>query len=151
MWQGYFKLNDQPMSKLEIAAYRLDAFSGDGEHRNKRGSMCLKDKGPIPVGRYYIVDRQSGGALGTLTSFFRGRLEWFALYAKDNVIDDWMFCDQVRRGLFRLHPKGSSGSSEGCIVIEKENEFLSLRRFLLAQNHKIPGTDIKTYGMIQVI
>ena len=148
---GYFKLNNQPMSKLEIGAFRLDAFSGDGEHRNKRGSMCLKDKGPIPVGRYYIVGRESGGRLGWLYDIYDGRSGWFALYADDGMIDDWTFCNNVQRGLFRLHPKGRSGSSQGCIVVDKETDFMSLRSFLLMQNHKIPGTDIKTYGMIQVI
>ena len=148
---GYFKLNNQPMSKLEIGAFRLDAFSGDGVHRNKRVSMCLKDIGPIPVGQYYIVDRESGGRLGWLRDIAKGGWKWFALYANDGMIDDWTFCNNVHRGEFRLHPKIGQGISKGCIVVDKEAEFMSLRSFLLSQNHIIPGTDIKTYGMIQVI
>jgi len=106
MWHGYFKLNSEPLSKLEIAAYRLDAFSGDGEHKNKRGSMCLKDKGPIPVGRYYIVDRQSGGRLGPLYDIFGGRSGWFALYADDGMIDDYTFLQKSTKRSFSSASKG---------------------------------------------
>jgi len=155
MWHGIFRLNDQPMSRLDIGSFSVDAFSGDGKHRNKKGSMCMKDEGPIPNGLYYIVDRESGGLFGKLRDIRGGKSDWFALYANDGMLNDTledsMFCHNVERGLFRLHPKGMLGISKGCIVIEKKTDFLSLRHFLLTYRHKIPGTEIYTYGTIQVI
>lgn len=151
MWQGTFRLNDEPMSKLEIASFRLDAFSGDGKHRNKRNSMCLANEGPIPHGLYYIVDRGSGGPIGKINTVLSGAWDWFALYANDGKIDDWTFCNKVERGLFRLHPKGWRGSSKGCIVVDDPVKFRNLRNFLLSQKHIIPSKEIRTYGTIRVI
>ena len=143
------------MSKLEIGPFSIDAFSGDGEHRNKKYSMCIKNKDPVPNGLYHIVDRNFGGLFGKLKTWIKNKSDWFALYADDGIINDTLedslFCHNVERGLFRLHPKGPLGISEGCIVIEKHFEFMMLRHFLLTQRHKIPGTEIYTYGSIQVI
>ncbi|MCL1825892.1 MAG: DUF2778 domain-containing protein [Betaproteobacteria bacterium] len=139
------------MSRLDIGPFRADAFSGDGKHRNKRSSMCLKDEGSIPYGLYYIVDRESGGRLGKLRDLRSGKSDWFALYANDGFLDDVTFCNNVERGQFRLHPKGILGISQGCIVIDKPHEYTNLRNFLLLHKHKIPGKDIITYGTIQVI
>jgi len=151
MWHGIFRLNDQPMSRLDIGPFSVDAFSGIGKHINERSSMCLKDEGPIPYGLYYIVDRESGGRLGGLRNLIGGMSDWFALYANDGILDDSTFCNNVERGQFRLHPKMGRGVSKGCIVIDKKAEFMNLRHFLLAYRHKIPATDIYTYGTIQVI
>ncbi|WP_179404838.1 tlde1 domain-containing protein [Burkholderia guangdongensis] len=79
------------------------------------------------------------------------KFEWFALYAKDRKIDDELFCDQVRRGKFRLHPKGPLGVSEGCITLEHRHDFLMLRSAILsAPKFRIPGTSYDAYGMVIV-
>lgn len=76
-------------------------------------------EGAIPPGTYYIVDRLSGGRLGWIKDFISGKNEWFALFAADSSVDDIAFCNGVRRGEFRLHPKVGTGISKGCITIRK--------------------------------
>lgn len=67
-----FELNDKPMSALEFGARAFPAFSGIGKDKNRRASMCFLDMGPIPIGAYYIFDRQSGGTLGWFYDLFKG-------------------------------------------------------------------------------
>ncbi|BEU66489.1 hypothetical protein MAFF301069_10440 [Ralstonia pseudosolanacearum] len=110
------------------------------------GTLC-----PIPPGTYYIVDRKSGGKLGWLWDMAGNRSEWFGLYADDQRIDDEVFCEEVKRGNFRLHPMVGRGISKGCITIEKQSDFNRIRLMLRnAGTSAIPGTDLKTYGKITV-
>jgi len=146
-----FELNGKPMSTLKCGATSFPAFSGLGEHVNKRTSACLLSQGPIPPGTYYVIDRQSGGLIGPFRDLFTGRDQWFALYAIDESIDDETFCEKVKRGLFRLHPKGPFGRSEGCVVLEKEKDFQYLRTILKGTTkQRIPGTELETYGRLVV-
>lgn len=146
-----FELNDEPLSAFKVASLAFPAFSGQGEHANKRSKACIRSFGPIPTGSYYILDRESGGRLGALRDFFSGRSDWFALYASDGQIDDETLCDEVKRGNFRLHPKGSIGRSEGCIVIDKPSDFLQLRTILKSlKPMDIPGSKLKAYGTLIV-
>jgi hypothetical protein len=76
---------------------------------------------------------------------------WFALYAADGRIDDKTFCDGVERGNFRLHPKGSMGISQGCIVIDNELLFDQLAMKLRGSDQiLVPGVDVKGYGIVTV-
>ena len=118
-----FELNGKPVSSFKMGASSFPAYSGLGKHINKKLSECLENLGPIPRGKYYIFDRQSGGILGPLRDSITGRDEWFALYAIDGNIDDETYCKKVKRGLFRLHPKGPQGISQGCIVINSWARF----------------------------
>ncbi|HEY4294083.1 DUF2778 domain-containing protein [Luteibacter sp.] len=147
MLDGVFKL--KPDTALVIAGFSFPAFSGLGELRNRRTHMCVPNQGPIPVGMYYIVDRPEGRTFGLVHKLFKG--DWFALYAKDKVIDDERYCAGLLRGQFRLHPKGSNGRSEGCITVEHQSDF-DLLYSLLKQTGKesIPGTDFMTYGTVRV-
>lgn len=151
MIECQFQLNSKKISSFLCGAQSFPAFSGKGLHVNKLVAACIPNQGPIPPGVYYIFDRQSGGLLGSLRDLFTGRDEWFALYAIDERIDDEMLCEKVRRGEFRLHPKGTLGRSEGCIVIEKESDFKMLRMILKnAKQIQIPGVDLKAYGRLTV-
>lgn len=47
-----FELNGKPMSELKSDRGAYAAFSGLGNHINKRVSACLKEFGPIPPGTY---------------------------------------------------------------------------------------------------
>ncbi|MGV1829381.1 DUF2778 domain-containing protein [Agrobacterium vitis] len=146
-----FELNGLPMSTLKCGASSVEAFSGLGLNVNRREAACSPYVGPLPPGVYYIVDRQSGGILGSLRDFFRDRSEWFALYAIDQKIDDEMFCDQVKRGHFRLHPKGPLGISEGCITVNNKSDFMQIRSILLKSSTlPVPGTSLKAYGKVTV-
>lgn len=146
-----FELNGEPMSRLKCGASSFAAFSGFGSRTNRREFACRAGIGPIPPGVYYILDRQSGGLLGPLRDMFNDRRHWFALYANDGKVDDHTYCNMVRRGNFRLHPKGPLGISEGCITIETQAEFQRLRPMLRSSAQvAIPGTDLKAYGRIFV-
>lgn len=146
-----FELNGKPLSIFKCGAISFAAFSGLGEHVNRRIAACIIGAGPIPPGTYYIFDRQSGGLLGPFRDLFTGRDDWFALYAHDARIDDETFCEKVKRGEFRLHPKGATGRSEGCIVIDKKTDFMYLRAILTnSQQVEVPGIKLKAYGRLVV-
>ncbi|WP_442947216.1 tlde1 domain-containing protein [Noviherbaspirillum sp.] len=89
--------------------------------------------------------------MGPLYDLFNGRREWFSLLADDGKIDDETFCDKVARTSFRLHPKGPSGESQGCIVIEEAHRFPDLRALLkTARVAQIPGSRYTTYARVMV-
>jgi hypothetical protein len=152
MLQCSFELNNKPMSTFQIGAViSVPAFSGLAPHVNRRNSACLPDLGPIPFGKYFIVDRESGGRLGQLYDFFSNRADWFSLYAADEKVDDETFCNQVKRGHFRLHAKGVQGISKGCIVVNSPPDFNRVRHLLTSSGkHPIPGSALLAYGMVTV-
>ena len=146
-----FELNNKPMSTFWCGATKFPAFSGIGQHINKRTSACFASQGPIPPGHYYIFDRQVGGLRGPFERLFSERRSWFALYAIDSKIDDETYCDKVKRGEFRLHPKGERGISLGCITIDSPTDFQHLRTILTnAKPSAIPGSMLKAYGKVWV-
>lgn len=144
-----FKLNDEELSLLKCGTFSFPAYSGNPPYRNKRNATGIKDIGPLPFGRYYIVDRESGGRFGALMDWIKGKDIWFALYAIDEKIDDFTFCNNVKRGHFRLHPAGPNNSSMGCITITTTEGFNKLRALLLGTTtNEIDG--LKAYGIITV-
>ena len=111
----------------------------------------MANVGPIPPGNYYVLDRQSGGLLGPLRNMFNDRSDWFALYAIDEKIDDEALCENVKRGRFRLHPKGAMGISQGCITINDRADYQMLRAVLKRTSPVyVPGTKILAYGRVAV-
>lgn len=146
-----FRLNGQPMSTFTIGSKSYPAFSGLGSDANKRESACLKGAGPIPPGTYYIVDRPTGGMLGPIRDWLRNKGDWLALFADDGSVDDVTLCNQVARGNFRLHPKGPAGRSEGCITIEKLEDFRAIREQLMSSPpESIPNSQLKAYAKVVV-
>jgi len=134
-----FKLNSQPMSEFVVGGLKYPAYSGHGEYVNKPNRVCT-EKGAIPPGEYFILDRESGGRLGWFWDFFNGKNQWFSLYANDGHIDDKTFCDKQERNAFRLHPKGALGVSYGCIVIDNPLCFNKIAQMLRR------GTPIEIMG-----
>jgi Protein of unknown function (DUF2778) len=146
-----FELNNKPMSTFWCGATQFPAFSGLKEHINRRASACVPYAGPIPTGKYYIFDRESGGLAGPLLDIFTGKDQWFALYAIDKKIDDETYCNEVKRGNFRLHPKGDQGISQGCITIDRKTDFQSLRTILRnTKQETVPGSKFLAYGIVVV-
>ncbi|WP_220496102.1 MULTISPECIES: DUF2778 domain-containing protein [unclassified Pseudoalteromonas] len=111
------------MSTLKCGASTFDAYSGLEAHRNKKLSICIPSKGPIPTGVYYIIDRQSGGLLGPLRDLFSDKADWFALYAIDKKIDDSTFCEKVKRGQFRIHPEGPLELLAQLLKVREKQKF----------------------------
>lgn len=107
-------------------------------------------------GRYhrglnYIFDRETGGLRGLWPRIFDEHSDWFALYAIDGKIDDETYCNQVRRGEFRLHPVGPRRISKGCITIASKSDFQSLRTMLKRQTPSaVPGSKLLAYGKVVV-
>lgn len=147
-----FELNGKDFTTLVGLSSSYIGFSGNGPHRNNPDSIAVPDGGPIPLGQYYIVDRQSGGRLGWLWDLGRNVDQWFALYRDDGTIDDTTYINSVRRGEFRLHPLGPSGISTGCIVIQDPTRFSALRAELLgAAPRVLPQSTTRTYGTVSVV
>ena len=73
------------------------------------------------------------------------------MYAADKKIDDEVFCNKVKRGAFRLHPKGPLGISEGCITIESQGDFMMISHMLKSSAlEKVPNSEILAYGKVRV-
>ena len=116
------------------------AFSGNGIYRNKGACGAVKGDGPLPPGKYWIVERGSGGFFSRRKADIQdtwskirygavfSRNEWFALYKDDWGIDDGTWINDVYRGLFRLHP---GMVSEGCITIAHNSDYALIRNALL--------------------
>ena len=146
-----FTLNNKPMSNFKMGSASFPAFSGLNKHVNRVVAQCIPLQGPIPRGDYYIFDRQSGGLLGPLKDLFDNKDQWFALYKIDNKVDDETYCKQVKRGQFRLHPKGRQGISRGCITINKWADFQVIRSTLKSTRTIIvPETGFECYGTVKV-
>ena len=57
----------------------------------------------------------------------------------------------IERGNFRLHPKGPLGRSEGCITIEKLDDFNAIRKTLKSYPlEAIPNSELKAYAKVRV-
>jgi hypothetical protein len=162
--QGKFVVNNEIFSPLVMCGVgSFAAFSGDGVLRNRGGCTKVANKGPIPAGRYWIVDRPSGGlwskvrawasdTANTLLGKPSDHTEWFALYCDDGQIDDYMWIDGIRRGNFRLHPIGGGGISNGCITLQNHADFQNVRRALLHTSPVPAGNSgLMAYGWIEVV
>lgn len=51
------------------------AFSGNGVYRNKGACGAVKGDGPLPPGKYWIVDRGAGGFFFRIESQRTGYME----------------------------------------------------------------------------
>lgn len=159
--QGRFVINNADYSPLSFPGLgTFLAFSGDGAYRNKGGCGMIINQGPLPAGKYYVVDRPSGSLLNSVRAwgidkaksafmYHVDHSEWFALYRADGKIDDTTFFRGVSRGSFRLHP---GQVSDGCITLANQSDFNLLRNALLrASKIPVPGTNLKAYATIEVI
>ena len=151
-------LNSKEFTVLSCAGVGdFPVFSGRLSGRDNPAAQAQPMVGPLPQGRYYIVDRNYGGRLGWIRQellqhlYGTDRSAWFALYKDDGQIDDWTYVQGVRRGNFRLHPIGPLGLSEGCITLANPVNFESLRKALLATKPiSVPGFTGTAYGTVDV-
>lgn len=162
--QGKFVVNNKPLSPLTIFGVgAFMAFSGDEIHRNRGGCTAIKDSGPIPAGRYWVVDRPSGGVRSRIKTWAKDAAnsmlgtptnhdEWFALYRDDGKIDDHTWVNEIQRGNFRLHPASGRGVSLGCITVQNNSDFQAIRRALLHTSiMPVHNTGLRAYGVIEVV
>jgi hypothetical protein len=161
---GKFLVNNKHFEPLTMDGVgTFMAFSGNDIYRNRGGCTAVPNDGPIPAGRYWIVDRPQGGlrsrAWADAKDIWSGLIglpsdhsEWFALYRDDGKIDDYTWVNGIKRGQFRLHPIGGRGVSLGCITLASYPEFARLRRALL-HTTTVPARDsgLRAYGTIEVI
>ncbi|QOL13156.1 DUF2778 domain-containing protein [Dickeya dianthicola] len=162
--QGKFIVNNadySPLTLLGVGTFM--AFSGNKIYRNRGGCTDVPEAGPIPEGRYWIVDRPAGGIRSQATAWLKdswntvwgndsNHSEWFALYRDDGQIDDYTWVNGVRRGNFRLHPIGGQGLSLGCITLQHYSDFAVIRAALLrTRKQPVRNTGLESYGVIEVI
>lgn len=139
--QGRLLLNNADYSPFNLYGVGVFmAFSGNGVYRNHGGCRAIPDNGPIPPGKYWIIDRKEGNwfsqkklEIHDMANKFVGRhqfgrSDWFALYRDDWGIDDGTWVDGVHRGLFRLHP---GTVSKGCITLAHDSDFAIIRNALM--------------------
>ncbi|MBB5506617.1 DUF2778 domain-containing protein [Paraburkholderia atlantica] len=163
-YEGKFLVNNAPLSPLTIFGVgTFNAFSGHHQYRNRAGCTAVPNDGPIPAGKYWIVDRPKGGirsqayawAQDTFNSAFgtpSNHNEWFALYRDDGSIDDITWVNGVRRGQFRLHPAGGQGISLGCITVPSHSDFMRIRNALIhTVTIPVRSSGLRAYGTIEVI
>ena len=154
-----FTLNKKSVSTLSCAGVGdFAAFSGnDGPSKNNADYAGVKDVGPLPPGRYYIVDRGSGGLISQVISGAKDlwnntdHSTWFALYRDDEFIDDETFFKGIVRDHFRLHPHGMANVSQGCITLVDIPAFNQLRKRLLGTVRvPLPNGKGFAYGTVEV-
>jgi hypothetical protein len=156
--QCTFRLIKQQTSTLSCSGFgEVTAYSGRLNGRDNPQAVDLKDIGPIPPGKYYLLDRQSGGRLGWFYDMISqtdigttDRSKWFMLW--NERTGDTTMINGVRRGEFRLHPAGSRQLSQGCITVQSSVEFDRLERHIRSRHPDIPvpGTTAKAYGIVEV-
>lgn len=162
--QGKLVVDNQPVLYLVMLGVgAFPAFSGDDMYRNRGGCTAVVSKGPLPAGKYWIVDRPAGGIGSKAAAFAKDmwnaatgvatdHSEWFGLYRDDGLVDDWTWVNGVKRGNFRLHPSGGGGRSFGCITLHSRAEFRKLRQVLLQTTTVAAGNSgLRAYGWIEVI
>lgn len=137
------------------------AFSGNGAYRNRGACGMIPKEGPVPAGKYWIVDRPQGGLKSQLNTVGRDiynhfangatfkHSEWFALWR-----DDWG--STITLGLRALSVAISvciRVLSEGCITLPHDSDFAMLRNALLrSQRIDVPCMrNLQAYGTIEVI
>ncbi|EKS1844218.1 DUF2778 domain-containing protein [Cronobacter muytjensii] len=134
-------------------------FSGLGSYKNTV-EFAGRRNGPIPLGRYWIVERPRGGPYSRYRTWQKKRdtgnlyNEWFALFRQDGFIDDQTFVDGTFRGSFRLHPlrPDGTGVSDGCVTFYNRSDFYILRRALLKSvRYVVHCSGLKAYGQLNVI
>lgn len=155
-----FYLNGSSLSTLSCPGVGFfPAYSGNsGLHRNNPDSTNVKNIGPLPPGKYYIVSRPLGGIRTMVYDYFSSQISgsdrdvWFALFREDGQVDDITFFESVSRGQFRLHPAGYEGVSNGCITLPGKSHYMLLRDALLSEHNAVMKvtSSLTAYGTIQV-
>ena len=99
-----YELNALPFSELICDGVSYEAFSGNGiPYVNDARYQDIEDNGPLPLGRYFILDRESGGTFGWLRQPIQDyfaetdRSEWFSLYRNDDKVDDQTTINNIQR------------------------------------------------------
>lgn len=134
-------------------------FTGLGSLKDTL-QFSRRKNGPIPLGKYWIIEKPTGGLKSQLKSFGNAirtgnnYSEWFALYRQDLNVDDYTFVDAFERGNFRLHPlrPDGSGESDGCVTFYHRFDFDLVRKALLRTSRQpIRDTNIIAFGELNVI
>lgn len=150
MLECTYKLNGKLESRFKIGNQSFLAFSGFEENINQKSKQCTPNSGPIPVGKYYVVDRVSG-TLQKMAAYLTQKGDWFALYAVDENIDDYTKCNGITRGQFRLHPAGDGGISLGCITVISSSDYKIIHQILKSQPPVVvTANGLKAYAIVTV-
>ena len=156
--------------KLKLVCHGIGTFDVvTGMYAFENDPHCSdRTNAPIPVGTYYIVEREAGSlrnrfnnwSLETYRNLVKGitndKSNWFSLISA-RTLDNSITVNGHERGGLKLHPLNSDGSgySDGCVTLYSYNEYLNLRREILKQSTSMlnlrNGSTVKCYGTIRVI
>lgn len=76
---GKFVINEADYSPLFFPGVgTFLAFSGNGVYRNRGACGMIPKTGPVPAGKYWIVDRPSGGIRSQINAGVRDIYNQFA-------------------------------------------------------------------------
>lgn len=76
---GRFVINDAHYPPLSFPGVdTFLAFSGDGAYRNSGACGMIPKMGPVPAGKYWIVDRPEGGLKSQMNAGVRDIYNHFA-------------------------------------------------------------------------
>lgn len=98
---GKFVLNDADYAPLNLYGVGIFmAFSGRGTYQNNPACEAIALDGPLPSGKYWIIDRHEGNWFSQTKLEAKdfahrmlgikefGKSHWFALYKDDWGVDD---------------------------------------------------------------
>ncbi|MEN9559635.1 MAG: hypothetical protein RLZZ502_846 [Pseudomonadota bacterium] len=143
-----FKLNRQNKSSLtSITGDSYEAFSGSesSEFRNNPDATDAKNRGPLPEGDYYIVQRKSSRWERFIND---PKVDWYELWRIDGNSDDSTYVNGVSRSGIRLH---AGTISDGCLTVSVSSpQQWQIFRKSMTPSGLIPGTDRTYYGVLRV-
>ena len=94
---GDVKVRDRDTGKSATGK----AFSGNGPYANDSRFESMRDKGPLPGGKYDVLDHPMK--------------DWYSLDKQDRVRDD--YDPTTKRSKFRLH---EGTGSDGCVTVTSD-------------------------------
>lgn len=156
--------------KLKLVCHGIGTFDVvTGMYAFENDPHCSdRTNAPIPVGTYYIVEREDGSLRNRLNNWslemYRNLIKgitndksnWFSLVSA-RTLSNSIIVNGHERGGLKLHPLNSDGSgySDGCVTLYDYNEYFNLRREILKQSTSMlklrSGASVKCYGTIRVV
>jgi len=78
-YQGKFIIDNQWLAPLTIFGLgTFNAYSGNAQYRNRGGCTAIRDNGPLPAGKYWIVPRPTGGVRSAVETWLKDEFNYYS-------------------------------------------------------------------------